>query len=151
MLSPSNCRRFSLNNIKNALQLMTCCRPMPISSGMHVLQAVKTITTTTRIFQLQSTRATSLLACPFVITRRGMANQRHKKMIKKAKGFLGRANRCFKIAKLKVQKGMQYTYRARRVSPLSLSPFSCFICVSFHFSLILFPFCVLDLFVYLII
>ena len=43
-------------------------------------------------------------------------NQRHKKMIKLAKGYSGRAKNCFKIAKLKVQKGMQYSYKARRVS-----------------------------------
>lgn len=46
---------------------------------------------------------------------RGMANQRHKKMIKLAKGYRGRANRCFTVAIQRVTKARQYAYRDRKV------------------------------------
>jgi large subunit ribosomal protein L20 len=46
---------------------------------------------------------------------RGMANHRHKKVIKLAKGYKGRANSCFKVAKLRVMKARQYAYRDRKV------------------------------------
>ena len=47
---------------------------------------------------------------------RTFANHRHKKMIKMAKGYRGRANRCFTVAKQRVEKALQYAYRDRRVS-----------------------------------
>jgi large subunit ribosomal protein L20 len=40
---------------------------------------------------------------------------RHKKIIKMAKGFRGRAKNCFRIAVQKVEKALQYAYRDRRV------------------------------------
>jgi len=43
-----------------------------------------------------------------------MANQRHKKMIKLAKGYRGRAN-CFSVAVQRVHKARQYAYRDRKV------------------------------------
>lgn len=46
---------------------------------------------------------------------RGMANHRHKKMIKRAKGYRGRANSCFTVAKQRVEKAFQYAYRDRKV------------------------------------
>jgi large subunit ribosomal protein L20 len=49
------------------------------------------------------------------MTARGMANQRHKKVIKLAKGYRGRANRCFTVAFHRVQKARQYAYRDRKV------------------------------------
>jgi len=39
---------------------------------------------------------------------------RHKKIIKLAKGFRGRAKNCFRIAIEKVEKALQYAYRDRR-------------------------------------
>ena len=45
-----------------------------------------------------------------------MANYRHKKMIKMAKGYRGRANRCFTVAKQRVEKALQYQYRDRKVN-----------------------------------
>lgn len=51
----------------------------------------------------------------FEIISRGMANHRHKKVIKQAKGFRGRANRCFQVALHRVQKALQYAYRDRKV------------------------------------
>jgi beta-mannanase len=51
----------------------------------------------------------------FEIISRGMANHRHKKVIKQAKGFRGRANRCFTVAYHRVQKALQYSYRDRKV------------------------------------
>mmetsp|Transcript_3289 Transcript_3289/g.3451 ORF Transcript_3289/g.3451 Transcript_3289/m.3451 type:complete len:141 (+) Transcript_3289:153-575(+) len=46
---------------------------------------------------------------------RGMANHRHKKILKMAKGYKGRANRCFTVAKRRVEKALQYSYRDRKV------------------------------------
>jgi len=46
---------------------------------------------------------------------RGMANHRHKKVIKLAKGFRGRANRVYSVAYHRVQKARQYQYRDRKV------------------------------------
>ena len=46
---------------------------------------------------------------------RGMANQRHKKMVKLAKGYRGRANRIYTVAIQRVTKARQYAYRDRKV------------------------------------
>lgn len=45
---------------------------------------------------------------------RGMANHRHKKIVKMAKGYRGRTN-CFRIAVQRVEKALQYAYRDRKV------------------------------------
>lgn len=42
------------------------------------------------------------------------ARARHKKVIKMAKGYRGRAKSCFRVAVQKVEKGLQYAYRDRR-------------------------------------
>mmetsp|Transcript_62660 Transcript_62660/g.123331 ORF Transcript_62660/g.123331 Transcript_62660/m.123331 type:complete len:142 (+) Transcript_62660:72-497(+) len=55
------------------------------------------------------------MAAPCMQVVRGMANQRHKKMIKLAKGYRGRANRCFTVAIQRVTKARQYAYRDRKV------------------------------------
>lgn len=48
--------------------------------------------------------------------KRGIASRRrHKKLLKRAEGFRGRAKSSFKIAKTKVQKAMRYAYRDRKV------------------------------------
>lgn len=39
---------------------------------------------------------------------------RHKKILKLAKGYRGRAKTCFRVAIEKVEKGLQYAYRDRR-------------------------------------
>ena len=39
---------------------------------------------------------------------------RHKKIIKLAKGYRGRAKNCFRVAIQRVGKGFQYAYRDRR-------------------------------------
>ena len=39
---------------------------------------------------------------------------RHKKVIKMAKGYRGRAKNCFRVAIEKVEKALQYAYRDRR-------------------------------------
>lgn len=39
---------------------------------------------------------------------------RHKKIIKLAKGYRGRSKNCFRIAKQRVHKALQYSYRDRR-------------------------------------
>lgn len=48
--------------------------------------------------------------------KRGVtARNRHKKILKMAKGYRGRSKSCFKTAKQSVEKGLQYAYRDRRV------------------------------------
>lgn len=43
-----------------------------------------------------------------------VSKKRHKKILKMAKGYRGRAKSCFRIAIEKVEKGLQYAYRDRR-------------------------------------
>ena len=42
------------------------------------------------------------------------AHARHKKVLARAKGYRGRNSTAFRIAKEKVDKGLQYAYRDRR-------------------------------------
>lgn len=47
--------------------------------------------------------------------KRGMTTHaRHKKIIKMAKGYRGRAGNCFRVAVQRVEKALQYAYRDRR-------------------------------------
>lgn len=47
--------------------------------------------------------------------KRGVTKHaRHKKVIKMAKGYRGRSKNCYKIAKRRVEKALQYQYRDRR-------------------------------------
>ena len=47
--------------------------------------------------------------------KRGVTTHaRHKKIIKKAKGYRGRNKNCFRIAVQRVEKGLQYAYRDRK-------------------------------------
>jgi large subunit ribosomal protein L20 len=47
--------------------------------------------------------------------KRGVTTHaRHKKVLKLAKGYRGRASTCFRVAIEKVEKGLQYAYRDRR-------------------------------------
>lgn len=39
---------------------------------------------------------------------------RHKKVLKMAKGFRGRAKSCYRVAVQRVEKSLQYAYRDRR-------------------------------------
>ena len=45
---------------------------------------------------------------------RTAAHQRHKKILKLAKGYRGGRSRLYKSAKETVEKGLQYAYRDRR-------------------------------------
>jgi large subunit ribosomal protein L20 len=48
--------------------------------------------------------------------KRGVAKKaRHKKILKMAKGYRGRAKNCFRIAIQKVEKALRYSYRDRKV------------------------------------
>ena len=42
------------------------------------------------------------------------AHARHKKVLSQAKGYRGRDRTAFRVAKEKVEKGLQYAYRDRR-------------------------------------
>ena len=47
--------------------------------------------------------------------KRGVTKRaRHKKTLKMAKGFRGRAGTCYRVATNRVQHGLQYAYRDRR-------------------------------------
>ncbi|MCH2037510.1 MAG: 50S ribosomal protein L20 [Rickettsiales bacterium] len=47
--------------------------------------------------------------------KRGVtARARHKKVLKLAKGYRGRAKNCYRVAIEKVEKALQYAYRDRR-------------------------------------
>jgi large subunit ribosomal protein L20 len=52
---------------------------------------------------------------PFNLTQSRGLKQKHKKFVKLAKGFMGRGNRCYKMAKHRVDKARQYAYRDRKV------------------------------------
>lgn len=47
--------------------------------------------------------------------KRGVTKKaRHKKILKMAKGYRGRAKNCFRVAIEKVEKALRYAYRDRR-------------------------------------
>ncbi len=47
--------------------------------------------------------------------KRGVTTHaRHRKILKLAKGYRGRASTCFRVAIEKVEKALQYAYRDRR-------------------------------------
>lgn len=47
--------------------------------------------------------------------KRGVTKKaRHKKILKLAKGYRGRAKNCYRIAIQRVEKALQYAYRDRR-------------------------------------
>ncbi len=48
------------------------------------------------------------------VKRGVMANARHKKVMKKAKGYYGARSRVYRVAKQAVIKAAQYAYRDRR-------------------------------------
>ena len=53
--------------------------------------------------------------------KRGVtAHARHKKVLKLAKGYRGRAKDAFRVAIEKVEKGLRYAYRDRRAARLAL-------------------------------
>ncbi len=54
------------------------------------------------------------------IISRGMANQRHKKVLREAKGFHGRSNRCYTLALRRLQRSRQYAFIGRKVSFFNL-------------------------------
>ena len=43
------------------------------------------------------------------------SHARHRKIISQAKGYRGRGNNCYRTAIQRVEKGLQYAYRDRRV------------------------------------
>jgi large subunit ribosomal protein L20 len=44
----------------------------------------------------------------------GSTKRKHKKILKLAKGYRGRAKNCYRTAVERVEKGLQYAYRDRR-------------------------------------
>ena len=49
------------------------------------------------------------------VSRCVTARARHKKVVKMAKGYRGRGKNVFRVAVERVEKGLQYAYRDRRV------------------------------------
>ena len=50
------------------------------------------------------------------IVRGNVNRNRHKKILKLAKGFIGARSRIFKVANIAVMKALKYAYRDRRVT-----------------------------------
>jgi large subunit ribosomal protein L20 len=48
------------------------------------------------------------------VKRGTTTSKRHKKVLKLAKGYRGRAKNCYRVAIEKVEKGLRYAYRDRR-------------------------------------
>lgn len=49
------------------------------------------------------------------LAKNGKVNKnRHKKVLKMAKGYRSRAKNCYRVAVERVEKGLQYAYRDRR-------------------------------------
>ena len=48
-------------------------------------------------------------------TRGVQTHARHKKILKQAKGYRGRSKNCYRTAIQRVEKGLQYAYRDRKV------------------------------------
>jgi large subunit ribosomal protein L20 len=48
------------------------------------------------------------------VKRGTTTHARHKKILKRAKGYRGRAKNCYRVAIEKVEKGLRYAYRDRR-------------------------------------
>lgn len=50
------------------------------------------------------------------LAKSGKVNKnRHKKILKMAKGYRSRSKNCYRVAVEKVEKGLQYAYKHRRV------------------------------------
>lgn len=84
------------------------------------LSAPYKIGTSTTNMMKKSNQATtlSLIQSNFPIQMqqsRTFASKKHKRIIKMAKGFRGKANSCFRTAINRVEKGLQYAYRDRKV------------------------------------
>jgi large subunit ribosomal protein L20 len=47
-------------------------------------------------------------------TNNAASKRRRKKVLKRAKGFVGRAKSCFRLALQRVEKAMKYAYRDRK-------------------------------------
>ena len=52
-----------------------------------------------------------------------VTRRRHKKIIKRAKGYYGRRKNTFKVANQAVEKAGQYSYRDRKVKKDNLEVF----------------------------
>lgn len=48
------------------------------------------------------------------VKRGTTSHARHKKVLKLTRGYRGRANRCYTVALMRLEKGLQYAYRDRR-------------------------------------
>ena len=54
------------------------------------------------------------------VTRGVVARKRHKKILKKAKGYYGARSRVFRVAKQAVTKAGRYAYRDRETEKASI-------------------------------
>jgi large subunit ribosomal protein L20 len=76
--------------------------------GLQIIKPIRLNHT----YQLKTT--TPKISFPQIQVRT-MASKKHKKIIKQAKGFRGRANRVYSVAFHRVLKAKQYAYRDRKV------------------------------------
>ena len=57
------------------------------------------------------------------VSRGVTARARHKKVLKKAKGYCGRRKNVFRVAVQAVERGMQYAYRDREKEKVILEDY----------------------------
>lgn len=115
--------RGILHNSKSILSRITSSSLLPVASSSspslivkkNICTSVSNSSNRYKCHHVHHSNSSSNSSNAFSIISRGMANHRHKKMIKMAKGYRGRAKSCFSIAKQKVYKALQYNYRDRKV------------------------------------
>ena len=113
---------LTLNRVTESNALKPSARTQP--------ETLSSLTLQTRPFLTQSKAASSLLPIlnslsgrtvipplnsPFTQSTRSFASQKHKRVIKMAKGYRGRSKNTFRAALRRVEKGLQYAYRDRKV------------------------------------
>jgi hypothetical protein len=102
----------------NSLLFRLCKTPQPSSATRSFITLSKqSIIRTPSLVKLSPLPQTPLCKLPLLqaIRHSRTSRQRHKKIIKLAKGFRGRSNRCYKLAYHRVLKAQQYQYVSRKV------------------------------------
>jgi hypothetical protein len=114
----------------NSLLFQLCRTQQPsFASRSFITLSKQSLIRTPSPLKLSPQPLTPLFKLPLLqaIRHNRTSRQRHKKIIKLAKGFRGRSNRCYKLAYHRVLKAQQYQYVSRKVRSLSLTyPFSFF-------------------------
>mmetsp|Transcript_24021 Transcript_24021/g.27415 ORF Transcript_24021/g.27415 Transcript_24021/m.27415 type:complete len:248 (+) Transcript_24021:186-929(+) len=104
---------------------MATSPPITLSSKRYMTSLTTKSNLTFALANTSSSLSSSVKLNPFTILntpnnitmvqKRTMASKKHKRIIKMAKGFRGRAKNTFRAAIRRVEKGLQYAYRDRKV------------------------------------